>query len=343
MATARIRYVNPHSSGGNGTTAALSGANAAYASLQAAISAEAGNLVSADVWLEIICATEGNADTSTSVYLQSSAWTVDATRNIRISVADGSRHAGVWGDTKYRITNSDYNAVGCEVPFTTIDGLQVHNGIDDNGIACFLVNTTACVVSRCIGKFNGNTYTYGTGVNHFIGPVDNTGTPNKVVNCLFYGAPTNRAFVGIRADNSYLEVYNCTIVGNDYAGSVGIRDSYGRVTAKNNLVTDCETPFYGGFASTDYNATDTTSSYAGTNGRTSQTFSFRNAAAKDYGLLASDTGAKGYGLTDPGSGLFDDDILGNTRSAPWDIGAFQYQPPSDAVIPARRYNHLLIR
>jgi hypothetical protein len=60
----------------------------------------------------------------------------------------------------------------------------------------------------------------------------------------------------------------------------------------------------------------------GTGNRFSQTFTF--AGAGNYHLASTDAGARGYGVSNPGSGLYSDDIDGQTRSAPWDIGADQY-------------------
>ena len=63
-ASQRIRYVNTaSSSGGDGTTNATSGANRAYATLDAALVAESDDLVASNVYLTIFC--EGSsADTS---------------------------------------------------------------------------------------------------------------------------------------------------------------------------------------------------------------------------------------------------------------------------------------
>jgi len=51
----------------------------------------------------------------------------------------------------------------------------------------------------------------------------------------------------------------------------------------------------------------------------------------NFHLGNSDTGAKGYGVSDPGSGLFSDDIDGETRSGSWDIGADDYQSGAAAA------------
>lgn len=323
----RTRYVNPDSSGGNGTTAALSGANAAYASLNLCLALEAADLVAADVYLEVFCATNGSADGA--VYVDSAdGWVCDATRNIRIRAAEGHRAGTKWNTSKYRI-EAGLTCITSTVPYTHIDGLQVRVTFDDNGLWCFGFSAVGCVVSNCLGRLLDGTLTYGNGCGYITGPVDQDGVddaPTIVYNSVFYGGPSNRAISGIRADNSWLEVYNCTLSGNGYTGSIGIRDSYGHVTAKNNLVEDFETPFHGPFDETDYNATDTTSSYVGANGRQSQTFSF--VAADDFALTGSDAGARDYGVTDPSSGMFTDDMLGTTRTGAWDIGAHEYTAAS---------------
>jgi hypothetical protein len=80
------------------------------------------------------------------------------------------------------------------------------------------------------------------------------------------------------------------------------------------------------------NASDDTSA-GGTNARTNQTFSFVDAANDDFHLLSTDTGAKDHGLTDPGSGLFSDDIDGQARSGTWDIGADEFVAATSASRP----------
>ena len=52
---------------------------------------------------------------------------------------------------------------------------------------------------------------------------------------------------------------------------------------------------------------------------------FTDYANGDFSLK-SDSVCVGAGVDDPGSGLYSDDILGNTRTSPWDIGAFEYVP-----------------
>jgi hypothetical protein len=61
-----------------------------------------------------------------------------------------------------------------------------------------------------------------------------------------------------------------------------------------------------------------------TGDRVSQTFTFVNAGASNWHLAEADTGAKDFGVTDPGSGAFSNDIDGEPRYGLWDIGADEY-------------------
>ena len=69
----------------------------------------------------------------------------------------------------------------------------------------------------------------------------------------------------------------------------------------------------------------------GSNNRINQTFSFVDAAMKDFHLAATDTGALTYGTdlsADPNY-PFSTDIDGEARphGASWDIGFDEYTPP----------------
>lgn len=73
-------------------------------------------------------------------------------------------------------------------------------------------------------------------------------------------------------------------------------------------------------------ATTDTSLPAGNGNRNSQAFSFEDADSWDFRLSPDDTGALGHGqdLSNHPSYPFAHDILGNPRTAPWDIGAFAF-------------------
>lgn len=76
-------------------------------------------------------------------------------------------------------------------------------------------------------------------------------------------------------------------------------------------------------ASSCNNCSDIASDAPGSNSRTGSV-TFVNAGGDDYHLAPSDTVALGYGVADPGSGLFSDDIDGQARGIIWDIGADEY-------------------
>lgn len=79
----------------------------------------------------------------------------------------------------------------------------------------------------------------------------------------------------------------------------------------------------------DFNATGTSShannasSDATANGTAldNSIFTFVDTNTFDFHLHADDLGARGLGLTAPGGALYGDDIDGQTRTVPWDIGA----------------------
>ena len=101
--------------------------------------------------------------------------------------------------------------------------------------------------------------------------------------------------------------------------------------AKNNLLTNSDAPCSETFgAGTDYNVTEDSSlGYTVTGGgnshdHVSHTFTFIDSGAKNFHLSSSDVGAIGFGVSDPGSGLFSNDIDGTSRTGSWDCGADQH-------------------
>ncbi|MEY2631140.1 MAG: hypothetical protein RLZZ469_2038, partial [Bacteroidota bacterium] len=127
---------------------------------------------------------------------------------------------------------------------------------------------------------------------------------------------------------STTRVYNNTII-NCLNGI--FCEGAGTAIAVNNLFYGCTHVTLNGYstfsAGTDYNSAENSSmEYTVTGGgnshdRVSQTFTFVDSGNADYHLSGLDAGARGYGVTNPSSGLFLDDIDGNTRIVPWDIGA----------------------
>src|SRR3972149_3767269 len=323
MATTITRYVDPDSAGGNGTTTALSGANAAYASLNAAMTAEARNLVTADEIAEFICMSSHanhTADT-TPVSQWATEWTTDATRYVDIKTDSASRHAGVWSDTKYRIVvnadpDADPGVVQLSFPYGRSTGIQVKNtwtGAGNPKAAYFGYGTSGH------WRVSKNILVGGSGAN-----IVNSGG-YFFNNILYYFSGATRGTGVIRGNGGSWQVYNNTAVG--FSSGYYNEDDGGTSTSDfiNNLGEGNTTDFEAGWSwstGTGYNASSDGTA-PGTNSRTSQTFTFE-AGTDNYHLASNDAGARDYGVSDPGSGLFSDDIDGETRSGTWDIGADEY-------------------
>jgi hypothetical protein len=145
--------------------------------------------------------------------------------------------------------------------------------------------------------------------------------------------------IGITAEyDSPLWIYNNTVINcNGYGIAINGQNAH----VKNNLAEGNKKDFsaYSAWsADSDYNASSDNSS-PGTHARKQQTFSFVDAASKNYHLTASDAGARGAGInlsTDPNLPI-STDIDGQLRpySGAWDIGADAYtggQPVPPAML-----------
>jgi hypothetical protein len=146
-----------------------------------------------------------------------------------------------------------------------------------------------------------------------------TGSTGTVyfINCV-----ATASLMGIRIVRTAL-AYNCTVVGC----ATGITREGGTATAKNCLVSDASTAcFSGTFGASSVTNASSDATAPGTGSRTSQTFTFVNAAGGDYHLASGDAGAKNFGtdLSADASYAFSTDFDGQTRSGSWDIGADEY-------------------
>ena len=319
------RYVNTASSpGGDGTTNATAGDNRAYASLNEAEAAMPATLTD---WWRIIC--EGQAADTTAVTLAGTTTTAANYIEVWTDPAQTyGRHDGKWNTGKYRLEVSNYGDTGLvtvNVPYVILDGLQIKSTFSTPGSGhAIKINhssggTPWVKVSNSIlqGVVSGSFYNFGIEVRE--------GTA-YIWNNIFYNWNSTYGFgmyVGTATDNAYF--YNNTIVNCTY----GIRQNVGVLTAVNNIVKGSgnTNAYVGTFTSSDYNSTDgTDNTEGGANSLQSQIFSFVNTGAgtEDFHLLLTDTGALNHGIADPGSGLFSDDIDGQTRSGTWDIGADEY-------------------
>ena len=358
MATLRQRYVDTASSGGDGTTTALSGTNAAYASLQAALNAERGDLVSADVYLRIECAADtGTADT-TLVDQNIAGWTTDATRYVEIHAAAGHEAGVEWDTSKYRLSRSGtggsvFVAVLADmsggIAYGRVHGLQIEADWSNLNSATRTVGnliwSVAAGTSGSDVRIYNNHFRW-TGTKAFTftntsamvsgSPWTNGASPtpkaylwNNILSDETTVTAHASATTFINWDNRNHDTYlwNNTLRGALPYGFYGDNGSDRLHYLKNNLVAGVTTAMcLGSYSNARCNYNSTSSAAlgytAGANDRVSQTFTF--ASATNHAITSGDAGAKDYGVTDPGAGMFDDDILGVTRSGTWDIGAHEY-------------------
>lgn len=324
----RERYVDTGSSGGNGTTNAISGANAAYASLNACLVAElaADGTLTDEGYLNIHCNRTNGGGKDTTAATVSNTWVQDATHKIRIH-ADDFPTTGIYDDTKYvlSVTNDEclYISDYCDathMQFEIVEtGTGVATGIWFALIAGYTINIDGCI-------FKGTCS--GTGGVWAIYANDADVTAN-VYNSIFTGikSGTDSDFFAISAANcTAINVYNCTL----YDCGKCISRAAGTVTVANCAVESSiatTNEFIGTITVTNC----LSGSGTGTNPQTPKSGSWANEFTNTTGLnfaLKSGGNAIGNGVDNPGSGLYSDDIIGTTRTSTWDIGAFEYQAPA---------------
>lgn len=324
------RYVNTNSTaGGNGTTNATSGANRAFATLAEGLDtiSNINNPQPLSDAYTFYC--EGSAADTAPCDQGSWGFETSASNYVLITTTAQNRHNGKWDATKYRreIVNGD--SFYCHhASHIRIDGIQskitTSGGGGNGALTCYRLATAANLVACdhrisnciawCVDSGGGDVL---TGFTNSGGMP--TGGTLRIWNCIAYGA--NASGAGFETDNSAwagssVFTYNCTSYNNglNYANA---QRCYNCLSASHKTLA------FVNISVGSHNAS-TSSSVPGTNGRTNQTFSFVDAANGDFHLTSTDAGARNFGVSDPGSGLFGDDIDGQTRSGSWDIGADEY-------------------
>lgn len=308
------RYVNPGSTGGNGTTSALTGANAAYASLSAWEAAEQVDLtINGDIMVVNCAGTTANTGATTII-----GWTTSATSYIEII---GDNTTGKWNTGAFRIARTAAGSgLSISEDFVRVSNLQVSVIVNGSisGIIITASNTSADVrIDSCIIKASSVSGNFNRGIR---GAGGNT---IKIYNTLIYD------FTGI----------------NDYGIDIDSTSTATVARLWNNTIVDCYTAYLSNSnpstiavdciaqgATDGYNSIDTptycisniANDLSGTGNQNSVTLSFVDWVNDDFHLHSTDTEAIDLGTNDPGSGLYSDDIDGVVRSGTWDIGADEF-------------------
>lgn len=325
------RYVNTSSTaGGDGTTNNTTGATRAFATLKEALDSLPATLTDATT---IYCDGTGGVKDTTAV--DQTPWDmVTSAANYLLVTTDANNRAQMPIDfNRYvlEVTNANglYNNIPSHIRF---DGLQVHlignDGTSYVGIKTSNANETAgdidTRISNCVVKATMTNGTGSTGYNPRPPGGGGAGT-TKVWNCVAYDCGT-----GFASDWASTDFANCTAYNCEFAG---FSDGSSITTWKNCLGagTFNGSDFSGASAAdSNFNASSDGSA-PGANSRINQTFTFHNTSSRNLHLGNGDGGAKDFGTSDPFSGLYSDDIDGQTRSGSWDIGADETGAASAAV------------
>lgn len=306
------RYVNAASSGGDGTTQALSGANAAFASIQAACTNAASNKSSSDIWF-VYC--EGSTADTTTVTISGTLNTTDS--NPIIFLATGAnRHVGHWDASKFHVQSSVTFNGWCQITgspalYIGFVGLQFDmTGAKGDGPRPIDTTTSGrLLVKGCVARWTGT----GTPTTNTVLVNSNTAGAQTIVidSCVVYGGAgdygqeTYNANASVKVVRYGVTVIDCT--PNDAAigvfdWSVSL-DNAAMVLASKNCYSQ---KLSGATTSGDYDdnspATPTTATMGTADATSPSGGSYQNlspafvdASNKDYQPTSEDTALKGRG------------------------------------------------
>jgi hypothetical protein len=284
-----------------------------------------GDLTCANVNKVAVAKIDGPWTSEDSTAVTLTGWTTDADNYIKIYTTAAARHNGKWDDdTKYRLIITGAHGIYINEGNVRIDGLQVSV-------------TPSSYYDGIVFQSTGTSNNDFRVSNNIIKAINSAADWPAGIELWDSGSGTFRAWNNIIYDFNYGTV-NFGIVMADNAGGYtgyvynntihncikGLARDAGTFIAINNIVKGSgdTNAYVGTFSGSDYNATDGVDTTGqGAHSRTSQTFKFVDETNDDFHLAPADTGARDYGVSNPGSGLFSTDIDRQNRGAPWDIGA----------------------
>lgn len=295
------------------------------------------DLVSGNYQLHIACYADGVDDRQASIQ----GWTTSPVNFIKIytpvtaaEVGVSQRHRGVWNSTAayaMHIVAGTSSPLGifCRVPHVRIDGLQVWVQAESGpGTGIQLHNQTT-------GEFDvSNSLIRGT-------PVGTSGTVigvyiyNDLENSLYVRLWNNVIYDFNDSTSAGIQIQNRaasgTVVNNTFVNcNSGVSGWIDNVALRNNLFGECRRGFlpWGLFsAENDYNISNNReNNVAAIHSLDSVFVQFADTANDDFHLSPSDTTARNKGMESPVPGLFLNDIDGEIRASPWDVGADEALP-----------------
>jgi len=292
-----------------------------YTTLSAWEAANEGDLVTADEVRVAECYNDWPLGLNDTVIIAGSI--TDATRYLKITVAEGHRHDGTPG-SGFWVYHGSAVVVSIVNMYTVVEHIEAVSKATTGSIFAISAGGRFSTVFGCIAKSDP---TATGGAIRTTAP--DSQSPHKIRACLAYGG--NLGFVGANFQTNYFE--NCVAV-NCTAGFHCGSGAANRLT--NCLAYNCDTSYSGTWASTSSNNAASDGSLIapiGTSPYLSDVTSedFVDAAGGDFHL------SSGSGLRGAGVNLFADfttDIDGDTWPSigPWDIG-FDYYVASGPSVP----------
>lgn len=306
-----------------------------YTSLAAWEAGRQGDLVAADT-IEVAECYAAIKDTSRVII---DGWTTGANNYIKIYTPASERHDGKWHTSKYQIKWDTFSAdlIYINEDYVRIDGLQL-DVTNYAGIRMGAV-TGEIHISNTIAKGNPSATTNNKGFELAVRSPGVLKMWNSIAYDFKNATGTNIGFQVY--DTGSIYIYNCTA----YNCELGFYALFASSPYVYNNIANACTDGFAVNASTwigNYNISDLPDDAPGANSKNSTTVSFVDAANKDFHLSASDTAAKDSGQTNPASGLYSDDIDGQTRTGTWDIGADEYVA-AGAPVPAFMHHYERMR
>ena len=237
-------------------------------------------------------------------------WTTEADNYVEVR---GERPTSAkWDSSTWRIEVTDDDPLTVSEECVRLEAVQLSKvyGSDDTYTSCIGIGDYHTSISdvrvsnsiiRCVP---GATVKY-------IGIDINDADSNITIwNTIIYDFPRR----AIEFAGSSLNVYNCTIEGSTAVD--GIFCSAGDIVIKNCAIWNNNDDIDVGGASSSTIDTCATDDGDGDNPITPSNWAnvFENWTSNDYRLKSTDTDLKDSGLTSPGGALYDDDIIGTTRS-----------------------------
>jgi hypothetical protein len=338
-------YVDPDASGaGDGTSWAD-----AYTSLNAWEAAEQTDLVTdGDIHICHVRASSGTDDTTATII---TGWTTGASNYIEVICNNDAtygynRHTGQWDGSKYILDGSDaVAALSVEENYVRITGLQITNTYTaTGGLRCVSLGSWLGVGSEIKLNYiicNGNGLDSNFGRGFDLAPGASAHIHNiYVYNSLIMNCP--RGIQNSVDTDLDIYIYNCTVVHCNIGNGDGMHLTGDAPTVvKNCTVADCSDDFddTGASVTIDYCASD---DGTGTNAQTlsaTRSDDFTDWSGGDYSIANASSVQEGNGTDDPGSGLYSDDIIENSRTSTWDIGAFEFVSPGGLSIPVAMHHY----